>query len=138
MNIFDSYTQRVRSSIQQEKAVRGLQKSSLTFSSPANQVKAIAGIRPAVRQSMEPECSLLTLNDLIGKADLSDARIGMHPDFRHLIGTEETAMHYITSAFIDIKGSTRLHDSYELDTVCTITNTIESAAIHVCHASIHV
>jgi class 3 adenylate cyclase len=38
--------------------------------------------------------------------------------------------HYIVSAFIDIQGSTNLHKKYELEEIYSITNTVQSAAIH--------
>jgi len=132
MNIFDSYTQRVRNSIQQDKIHKSMQESYRTFSTSGSGVKAKETKAAPVRRDLQPEGSQLTLNDVVGRTDLSDARIGLHPSFRYLIGTEETAKHYITSVFMDIKGSTKMHDTYDLETLYNITNTIQSAAIHVC------
>jgi adenylate cyclase len=132
MNIFDSYTNRVKSTLQQDKINRSMTESYKTFSTGTTLVKARAASIGAIRRDLQPESSLLTLARIVRACDLSAAKVGQHPDFCHLIGTEETEMHYITSAFIDIKGSTRLHDSYELDTLYNVTNTILSAAIHVC------
>ncbi len=116
MNIFDSYTNRVKSTLQQDKINRSMTESYKTFSTGTTLVKARAASIDAIRRDLQPESSLLTLARIVRACDLSAAKVGQHPDFCHLIGTEETEMHYITSAFIDIKGSTRLHDSYELDT----------------------
>ncbi|MGH2649502.1 MAG: adenylate/guanylate cyclase domain-containing protein, partial [Ginsengibacter sp.] len=61
---------------------------------------------------------------------LKNATIGLHPDFKHLKGTNETEYHYIVSIFIDIHGSTNLFKKYDLEDNFSITNTIQSAAIH--------
>jgi class 3 adenylate cyclase len=132
MNIFDSYTQRLRSTLQQDKQ---LHENYSNFSGPETLVKAqlkSAATIGAIRRNMEPENSLLMLSHVVQGYDTSNAFVGKHPDFRHLLGTEKTEKHYITSVFIDIKGSTKMHDNYELETLYTITNTIQSAAIHVC------
>jgi len=69
---------------------------------------------------------------LIMHPNIEDARIGLHPDFKHLKGTDMMEYHYIVSVFIDIKGSTNLHNEYDLEEIYVITNTIQSAAIHTC------
>ncbi|HEY8660106.1 MAG TPA: adenylate/guanylate cyclase domain-containing protein [Hanamia sp.] len=72
--------------------------------------------------------------ELFSHPDLREAKLGLHPDFRHLKGTSEVEYHYIVSVFIDIKGSTNLHREYNLEEIYVITNTIQSAAIHTCLA----
>lgn len=74
------------------------------------------------------------LSTILNNNAITDARLGLHPDFRHLKGTEDTAKHYIVSVFIDIQGSTNLFKEYELEDVFRITNTIQGAAIHTCVA----
>jgi adenylate cyclase len=127
MNIFDSYTERVRGAIAKERLNklddRLFSKSIVDMSVNSVQKK---------RLTMQPEHSLLKLTQVIQGKEPIDAKVGMHPDFVHLKGSELKEWHYITSVFIDIKGSTKLNDSYDLDTIFTITNTIQSAAIHVC------
>lgn len=59
-------------------------------------------------------------------------QLGLHPDFAHLKHSEAIENHYITSVFIDIKGSTNLFRKYNPETVLIITNTIQRAAIHTC------
>ncbi len=135
MNIFDSYTQRIRASIQQDKINKSRNEGSSNFSGGDTRVKSKSrgiGAIGSIPRSMRPENSLLTLNQVIKQVDFSNALIGQHPDFRYLIGTEEMEMHYITSVFMDIKGSTQMHDVYDLETQLNITNAILSAAIHVC------
>lgn len=74
------------------------------------------------------------LNTIMQNVQVEHATIGVHPDFQHLKGNDETEMHYIVSLFIDIQGSTALHKEYELDEIFQITNTIQTAAIHTCMA----
>ena len=74
------------------------------------------------------------LGSILKVDDLEAARLGLHPDFKHLKGTDDIEYHYIVSVFIDIKGSTNLIGKYELEDVYRITNTIQTAAIHTCIA----
>ncbi|WP_250517893.1 adenylate/guanylate cyclase domain-containing protein [Caballeronia sp. INDeC2] len=55
-------------------------------------------------------------------------RIGCHPDFQHLEGTDEIEYHHVTTMFIDVKNSTRLGLRYPLDVVQHIKNSILRAA----------
>lgn len=132
MNIFDSYSQQLRSALQKERLHKSLYAGYENFSGTdimdTVQRKAIGSIR----RGMEPENSLLTLQQFVQGYDAQNSLVGMHPDFRHLKDTNQTENHYITSVFIDIKGSTSMNDTYDLPTLYTITNTIQSAAIHVC------
>lgn len=132
MNIFDSYTQRVRSAFQEDRLSKGLTDDFGNFSRP-NVTTGTRRMNTSTKAlTMQPESSLLTLRKIVQGYDPENAQVGLHPDFKHLKGTDKKEYHYITSAFIDIKGSTNLNDSYELETIYTITNTIQSAAIHVC------
>jgi adenylate cyclase len=140
MNLFDNYTQKVKSSLTSDRLQKSFNGENLTESAFGasngfrNSSGGIGGLqKSAQRLSFQPEPSLLALNDIVqSPAAVDQAEIGLHPDFKHLKNTGETAYHYITSVFIDIKGSTALHDSYELETVHNVTNTVQSAAIHVC------
>ncbi len=132
MNIFDSYTQRVRSALQQEKVHESLSKGFSDFTGSDTLIKPRLADHRVRRLGMQPENSLLTLNQVVQGYDPANAQIGLHPDFKHLKGTDDQEYHYIVSVFIDIKGSTNLNDSYELPVIYNITNTVQSAAIHVC------
>lgn len=83
-----------------------------------------------------PETTLLpSLDDFskeVGMRPNFNQQLGLHPDFVHLKQSEEMENHYITSVFIDIKGSTNLFREYNPETVLIITNTIQRAAIHTC------
>lgn len=82
--------------------------------------------------SEKPASSLQPLGQLMKVEPTASGVVGAHPDFIHLKGTDNVEYHNITSVFIDIKGSTNLHKEYDLETIYTITNTIQSAAIHTC------
>ena len=60
--------------------------------------------------------------------EVNQGRIGSHPDFAHLEGTDETEYHHMATMFVDIKNSTRLALRYPLDEVRHIKNTILRAA----------
>lgn len=130
MNIFDTYSSRVRTAFQNDRFNKSFSLDPYNDLSDV-QTKVRKGVSNVKRMSMQPEGSLLSLQVIKGE-ELRDAEIGLHPDFKHMKNTDETLRHYITSVFIDIKGSTKLNDSYELETIYTITNTVQSAAIHVC------
>ena len=68
----------------------------------------------------------------MGVMVIPDPEVGLHPDFAHLKGTSNTENHYIASAFIDIKNSTRLFSKYDNETIYIITNAIQLLAINIC------
>lgn len=63
-----------------------------------------------------------------GKSGINRGKIGAHPDFEYLSGTDSTVFHNIATLFIDIKNSTRLSLRYDLDKVRQIKNSILRAA----------
>lgn len=132
MNIFESYSNRVRNAFQQDRLNKSMSRDYSNFSGADTLQKAKTLPRLSAKLGMQPETSLLTLNKVVQGYDPNNAKVGRHPDFEYLIGTDESERHYITSVFIDIKGSTNLHDSYDLETIHNITNTVQCAAIHVC------
>lgn len=68
------------------------------------------------------------IREWFGKAEVNTGKIGAHPDFEYLVGTNETQRHHITTVFIDIKNSTRLSLRYDLMQVREIKNAILRAA----------
>lgn len=82
--------------------------------------------------SIAPEKNLLTLDGMISPYTAETAQLGLHRDFAHLKGTDQTEHHYIVNVFMDMKGSTQLNDVYDDETLLYITNTVQRAAIHVC------
>lgn len=74
------------------------------------------------------------LGTVLNSEQLTNAKLGQHPDFISIKDSDEVLYHYIVSVFIDIQGSTNLHKKYDLEDIFRITNTIQSAAIHTCVA----
>lgn len=65
---------------------------------------------------------------LYGKPGIKSAVIGGHPDFDHL-GSDEKEMGFVTTLFVDIKGSTRLGVFYSPEKVFLFKNQIIKCAI---------
>lgn len=100
--------------------------------SEGTQYKSLPLMKLSHSSMLTPEAGLLELGKTMGLGKAGAATFGEHPDFKHLKGTDNIEQHYITSVFIDIKGSTNLHRKYDLQTIYIITNTIQRAAIHTC------
>lgn len=138
MKFYDSYSNTIRQAIQKNKLSKGIINESYSnFSgTETKNFATISGVenfeKAEIEDDLVPSASLRPLGDLMHiKASVIN-KLGEHPDFAHLKGTEKREMHYITSVFIDIKGSTNLHKKYDLESIHTITNTIQKAAIHTC------
>ncbi len=105
-----------------------LAKSAFAMDSLKESVQAradIAGL-PTVQ---EEHAAQRPIRQWFGKATaVNQGRIGCHPDFIHLEGTDETEFHHITTMFVDIKNSTRLALRYPLEDVQHIKNSILRAA----------
>ena len=129
--IYDQYINRIKSVVTESQNRKNIQKGLSSN---------IGYIKPTAKQRMH-EQRLFTnsihlnspqpLNSILNPSALETATLG-HPDFVSIKGTDETAFHYIVSVFIDIAGSTNLFRSYDLEEIYTITNTIQSAALHTC------
>lgn len=137
MKLYDSYTNTIRQAIQKNKIAKGIFEAKSNFDGSAYKgLSGITDIRDLEKGEAEddliPASSLMPLGDLMQIKSSVITKLGEHPDFVHLKGTNKTEMHYITSVFIDIKGSTNLHKIYNLETIHVITNTIQKAAIHTC------
>ncbi len=131
MNFYDNYLNTIKAAIDKEQLQKSF--SSRNFNSGRTMAKGeilLEGLDPS--SEMLPAASLRPLGDLRHAKPAVEAKIGEHPDFIHLKGTKNNEFHYITSVFIDIKGSTNLHKKHNLETIYTITNTIQAAAIHTC------
>lgn len=130
--IYGNYTQRLKSIVSNSEAKKTLSKGVSGFDGlNANSIKN----RTAVIQEQRIFSANMQLKEqplvqILHPDALRNAKIGLHPDFKHLKGTNETENHYIVSVFIDIHGSTNLFKKYDLEDNYSITNTIQSAAIH--------
>lgn len=127
MKFYDTYSSTIR---------EALKANHLSKGSEYTKLHGLTGDISLVNESKN--ISLAMDNNLTGLAQImkftpsTNSKLGEHPDFAHLKGAGNHEMHYITSAFIDIKGSTNLHKWYDLHTIYTITNTIQLAAINTC------
>lgn len=70
----------------------------------------------------------IPIREWFGKIGINSGKIGAHPDFDYLDGTDEFVNHNIATIFIDIQNSTRLSLRYDLCQVQKIKNTILRAA----------
>ena len=131
--IYENYKQRLKNIVVKSDLRKSLLKSQgdLSMSDIDNLTKQrIETIHEQRKFAANIQLKGQPLNGIWHPEALRNAKVGMHPDFQHLKGTDQTEKHYIVSIFIDIKGSTNLFKKYELEENYTITNTIQSAAIH--------
>lgn len=133
-SFYDSYTDQIRKAIDKNKIQKAVNESARIggfedYDSFTG--REFSSVNVPVENS-EPSLELKTIGEVMRAVKTKDAKLGEHPDFVHLKGTEKHAFHYITSVFIDIKGSTNLHRSYDLEVIKAITTTILRAAIHTC------
>ncbi|MED5609481.1 hypothetical protein VV867_17425 [Pseudomonas sp. JH-2] len=70
----------------------------------------------------------IQLRPRFGKQGVNRSKIGGHPDFDHLAGTDGVEFHHTCALFLDIKNSTRLTLLYKLEDVIWIKNSILKAA----------
>lgn len=130
--MYNSYTNKIRSAMQKSKFSKSVNETHANFSGRLSGLSENVSDNLNLEEWDKPESSLRPLGDLLSIESGGTSKLGEHPDFIHLKGTSKTELHYITSVFIDIKGSTNLHKTYDLETIHTITNTIQRAAIHTC------
>lgn len=129
MEIFNDYTSVIKKAIKADRISRNfsgidgldsLQKG-LRFDDLVNEVKT---------ETLLP--SLAKLAEELGVKIDYTSKLGQHPDYRHLLGTDKKEYGSIVSMFIDITASTILHDHYTLETVHIISKAIQKLAIDSC------
>lgn len=132
--IYNSYTNRLKNIVAESRSrkalVKGIENSTGGLSSSYLNKKNLIQEQRAFSNSMH--LSAHPLGSILNTEQLKNAKLGQHPDFVELKGTDQVKYHYIVSVFIDIQGSTNLHKKYDLEDIYRITNTIQSAAIHTC------
>src|SRR5947208_2404428 len=113
--IYENYINRIKDVVTENKQRSNITKGGSNLNginglpkSKANLIKEQKAFNNKLQLKSKP-LQLLTL------PNIEDAKIGLHPDFKHLKGTVNTEYHYIVSVFIDIKGSTNLHKEYDLE-----------------------
>jgi class 3 adenylate cyclase len=131
--IYNNYTQHLKKIFQESADKRNISKGIHGFDGLSNQYRDRKQLIQEQRLfSGSSHLNTKPLTTLLKPEVLFGAKLGLHPDFKHLKGTDETENHYIVSAFIDIHGSTNLFKRYDAEDIYRITNTIQSAAIHTC------
>lgn len=129
--IYESYTQRLKNIVLQSEGKKNISKGLSGSQGADNYIKnRLEAIREQRTFSSNIQLKSQPLMQILHPHALKEAKIGLHPDFKDLKGTNETTNHYIVSIFIDIHGSTNLFKKYDLEENYSITNTIQSAAIH--------
>ena len=84
--------------------------------------RADSALLPAIQEEYSMQ---RPIRQWFGKATgVNCGRIGCHPDFAALEGTDKQEYHYITTMFVDIRNSTRLSLCYPLEDVQHIKNSI--------------
>jgi adenylate cyclase len=139
--IYSSYTNRLKNIVAESRSKKELKKGfagsigGLTdvYKDKTKLIKEQRTFSNSMHLNAQPLGSILS-GEILSGEQLQNARLGLHPDFAALKGTDIVEYHYIVSVFIDIQGSTNLHREYDLEDIFRITNTIQSAAIHTCIA----
>lgn len=137
--IYNNYTDRLKNILAESRSRKNdLDKDFKNFSGIGGFSDSYSNKRTLIQEqrifSNSMHLNAKPLGSILTNEQLKNAKLGQHPDFIRLRGTDDVEYHYIVSLFIDIQGSTNLHRKYDLEDIYRITNTIQSAAIHTCIA----
>lgn len=127
MNYYSFYTNKIEESLKNTREFKQRQRTEYFSGGPINYKTNLLETR---QFGLNDNSVLNEITKQLNFTSIKTGKIGEHPDFVHLKNTNQTEYHYITTVFIDIKGSTNLFKKYDLEEIYTITNTILSAAIH--------
>jgi class 3 adenylate cyclase len=131
MKIYDDYLDTIKTAISADRKSRSHLSTFSESKDTFYKAFSYADLNEKVPQ-MKLLPNLNNLANEVGLVPNFNQKLGLHPDFAHLKGTDKTENHYIVSVFIDIKGSTNLFSMYDAETVLIINTTIQRAAIHTC------
>lgn len=131
MKIYDDYLNTIKTAISADRKSRSHLSTFSESKDTFYKAFSYADFNAQVPQ-MQLLPSLNNLANEIGLVPNFNQKLGLHPDFAYLKGTDKIENHYIVSVFIDIKGSTQLFSKYDPETVLIINTTIQRAAIHTC------
>lgn len=136
MKLFNNYLNSI-SDIVRESRVKTFSNFSGESRMPEYFEKAMLNESQAVQRSNSNNKILIEfdknqLTSLFGTNSFSftETNIGSHPDFQNL-QYHEFEKHFCVSMFMDIKGSTRLNEKYDLFQIRKIKDTVLTLAIHV-------
>ncbi len=137
--IYSNYTDRLKNIVSESRIKKSkLEKGFSSFSGIGGLSDSYIDKKKLIREqrnfSNNMHLNAKQLGSILNGEQLKNAKLGQHPDFIRLKGTDDVEYHYIVSLFIDIQGSTNLHRKYDLEDIYRITNTIQSASIHTCIA----
>lgn len=131
MKIFDDYLSTVKAAMAADPKSGNLNESLKYASRGLRKPFNAISLNDAVPENrLLP--SLENFSRELGLYPNFEQKLGLHPDHAHLKHSDNIENDYIVSMFVDIKGSTNLFKRYVPETVWTITNTIQRAAIHTC------
>ena len=131
MKIYDDYLKTIKTAIAADRKSRNRMDNLEGFDESLQKGFSYKDFKTQVPEKrLLP--SLSELAEALGLQADFEQQLGLHPDFAYLKYSDQIEKHYITSMFVDIKGSTNLFKRYEPETVLVITNTIQRAAIHTC------
>ncbi len=131
MKLYDDYVRAIREAISADPVNRGLNQTVVSESKNFSKGLSFEVFNKQIpEKKLQP--GLASLAHQLGARPNFEQKLGAHPDFAHLKGTDHIETHYIISMFVDIKRSTNLFKRYTPQTVLIITNTIQRAAIHTC------
>ena len=136
MKLFDNYLNGI-SNIVNKDEFRNSYFSAIENKLPKYFEKGIANeniqLQPSNQNNkvlIDFDSSQLSMLFGVNKSSFPNYKIGTHPDFEN-IKYHEFEKHYCVSMFMDIKGSTRLNEKYDLFQIRKIKDTILTLAIHV-------
>lgn len=135
MTLFNNYLQDISKILTENRS-----RSSLCFSDLRKSLESVPRIKleeTVMEKTLENTKNLIQINknelaNLFGMNPFSfqSLQIGAHPDFKSL-GFEDYEQYYCVSMFMDIQGSTRLNEKYNLFQIKRIKDAILTLAIYV-------
>ena len=135
MTLFNNYLQDISKILTENRS-----RSSLCFSDLRKSLESVPRIKleeTVMEKTLENTKNLIQINknelaNLFGMNPFSfqSLQIGAHPDFKCL-GFADYEQYYCVSMFMDIQGSTRLNEKYNLFQIKRIKDAILTLAIYV-------
>ena len=145
MRLFDSYLNSIAEIIKEKQQVKSFSEYAADSKIPRYFEKSYLTETAGLQRSNERNKVLIEFDNsqltrLFGPNpnSFNETTIGSHPDFEDL-GYHEYVNHYCVSMFMDIKGSTRLNEKYNLIQIRKIKDTVLTLAIHIAsHFGAHI
>lgn len=126
MEVFNSYKKIIESALNNDNSLN----LSLNESAYAKTKFFSLNDYESSKKELSRPKDLELLASRLGVKEITEQKVGHHPDFVHLKGTKNKENHNIVSVFIDVKGSTNLYKKYDNETIFIITDTIQLLGIN--------